>query len=95
MTLPMERYLMDKDNSFDLVDNIISTIRNNLENFADNFLELSRQLYSIENMRLSNIPEKYILQSLLTDNSLILKIINKTADEELLMKLTEKLMANE
>ena len=83
---------MEKDNSFDIIGKIITTIRANLEKFSDSFSELSRQLYSIENMRLAHIPKKYILQSLLKENGLVLLTINKTADLELLQELNDRLL---
>jgi len=82
---------MENDNSDHLIDKIITIIRQNLTSFNDNFNELSRQLYNFENMYKSHLPEKYILQSLIRENALILKTLRQLNYEDIVNSILDRL----
>jgi len=84
---------MEKDDS-SLPDKIISIIRQNLEKFNDQRKELGRQLYNIEDMKSSHLPEKYILQSLVRENTLLLKILRKLNKEDVVNEIFDKLQGS-
>jgi len=82
---------LDKDIPFYFIDNIIFLIRKNFKRFENEFDEIAKQLYSIENMRMSQIPEKYILKSLVENNSLIIHHIKKLNNDTIIREIKEKI----
>jgi hypothetical protein len=76
-----------------LIDNIILVIRKNLQQFEGDFAEITQQLYKIENMRLAKIPEKYIIQTLIDDNNILIQNLNKLKDDKIVKEIKNDLQS--
>ena len=82
---------MDKNSSLNVIDNLIFTIRKNLSKFDSDFNEIAEQLYKIENMRLAQLPEKYILQKLVEDNNILIQSLEKLDNNKIVKRLKDQI----
>ena len=84
-------YNHGQEQLFNVIDNLIFTIRKNLSKFDSDFNEIAEQLYKIENMRLAQLPEKYILQKLVEDNNILIQSLEKLDNNKIVKRLKDQI----
>jgi hypothetical protein len=82
---------MDKDIPFYVIDNMIFVIRKHFYQFKNDVDDITEQLQKIEKMRLARIPDKYILKSLLEDNNIIIRSIEKLDENNIVREIKDKI----
>lgn len=82
---------MESLSTLSVLDKMILVIRKNFTKFEGDCIDLSTQLTKIENMRLARIPEQFILQDLVENNSILIQILNKLHNDKIVKEIKEKI----